>query len=320
MRVFNFAAGPAALPLEVLEQARDELTDWRGSGMSVMEISHRSKAFLARGRARPRRICASCWRFRPLQGAVPAGRGDRAVLGHSDESGAAPTAASTTSIPAPGRRRRSARPSATARSMSRPMRRPRTTPTCRRRATGSSRPARPTCTTRRTRPSAGSSFRSCRRSMRRWWPTCPRPSCRGRSMSSRFGLIYAGAQKNIGPAGLCVVIVREELLGHARARHAQRSGTSRPWPTRARCSTRRRPLPGTSPAWCSSGSSARADWRRWRERNRAKAELLYRTIDESGFYRNPVDPACRSWMNVPFTAGEARSSIRPSWPRPTAAG
>ena len=47
MRVFNFAPGPAALPLEVLEQAREEMTDWRGSGMSVMEISHRSKAFLS---------------------------------------------------------------------------------------------------------------------------------------------------------------------------------------------------------------------------------------------------------------------------------
>src|SRR5450631_3578933 len=46
VRVFNFAAGPAALPLEVLEQARDEMTDWHGSGMSVMEISHRSKAFI----------------------------------------------------------------------------------------------------------------------------------------------------------------------------------------------------------------------------------------------------------------------------------
>ena len=46
MRVFNFAAGPATLPLEVLEQARDELTDWRGSGMSVMEVTHRSKAFM----------------------------------------------------------------------------------------------------------------------------------------------------------------------------------------------------------------------------------------------------------------------------------
>src|SRR5579872_5714107 len=47
MRVFNFAAGPATLPLEVLEQVREELTDWRGSGMSVMEVSHRSKAFIA---------------------------------------------------------------------------------------------------------------------------------------------------------------------------------------------------------------------------------------------------------------------------------
>src|ERR1035441_6745386 len=47
VRVFNFAAGPAVLPLEVLQQARDELIDWRGSGMSVMEVSHRSKAFLA---------------------------------------------------------------------------------------------------------------------------------------------------------------------------------------------------------------------------------------------------------------------------------
>ena len=47
MRVLNFAAGPAALPAAVLEQARDELTDWNGSGMSVMEVSHRGKAFVA---------------------------------------------------------------------------------------------------------------------------------------------------------------------------------------------------------------------------------------------------------------------------------
>src|SRR5690349_16635707 len=46
MRVFNFAAGPATLPLDVLNQVRDELVDWQGSGMSVMEVSHRSKAFI----------------------------------------------------------------------------------------------------------------------------------------------------------------------------------------------------------------------------------------------------------------------------------
>ena len=46
MRVYNFAAGPATLPLEVLQQVRDELIDWQASGMSVMEVSHRSKAFI----------------------------------------------------------------------------------------------------------------------------------------------------------------------------------------------------------------------------------------------------------------------------------
>ena len=45
-RVFNFSAGPAALPVEVLEQAREELPDWHGNGMSVMEMSHRGKAFV----------------------------------------------------------------------------------------------------------------------------------------------------------------------------------------------------------------------------------------------------------------------------------
>src|SRR5258706_12537186 len=47
VRVFNFSPGPAVLPLEVLEQVRDELTDWQGRGMSVMEAGHRSKAFVA---------------------------------------------------------------------------------------------------------------------------------------------------------------------------------------------------------------------------------------------------------------------------------
>jgi phosphoserine aminotransferase len=59
-RVFNFSAGPAALPAEVLEQVREELLDWHGVGASVMEISHRGKTFSA-SRSRPRRTCASCW-------------------------------------------------------------------------------------------------------------------------------------------------------------------------------------------------------------------------------------------------------------------
>ena len=46
-RIYNFSAGPATLPLPVLEQAQEEMTDWHGSGMSVMEMSHRGKEFIS---------------------------------------------------------------------------------------------------------------------------------------------------------------------------------------------------------------------------------------------------------------------------------
>jgi phosphoserine aminotransferase len=58
VRVFNFSAGPAALPLAVLERARAELTDWNGSGLSVMEVSHRGKAFTALAEAAEARLRA----------------------------------------------------------------------------------------------------------------------------------------------------------------------------------------------------------------------------------------------------------------------
>jgi len=116
---------------------------------------------------------------------------------------------------------------------------------------------------------------------------------------SRYGLIYAGAQKNIGPAGLTIVIVREDLLGHA--------------------------LPGT-PALLDLGAQADADSMintpstfsiyvaglvfQWLKRqggvaaiekqNIAKARLLYECIDQSQLYVNRIDPAVRSRMNIPF--------------------
>ena len=80
MRVFNFAAGPATLPLEVLQQAQTEMTDWKASGMSVMEVSHRSKAFIAvaqEAEADLRELLAIPAK---LQGAVPARRRHRHVL------------------------------------------------------------------------------------------------------------------------------------------------------------------------------------------------------------------------------------------------
>jgi phosphoserine aminotransferase len=117
---------------------------------------------------------------------------------------------------------------------------------------------------------------------------------------ARFGLIYAGAQKNIGPSGLCVVIVREDLLGHARP------GTPSVWDYQAMAAEGS--MLNTPPTfgWYIAGLvlkwvQARGGLEAMAARNRAKAELLYRTIDESGFYRNPVANTCRSWMNVPFT-------------------
>jgi phosphoserine aminotransferase len=116
---------------------------------------------------------------------------------------------------------------------------------------------------------------------------------------SKFGLIYAGAQKNIGPSGLCVVIVRDDLIGKARP------GTPSVWDFKAMADEGS--MLNTPPTfgwyfaglvfkWLKSQGGLSAIG----ERNRAKARDLYRAIDESGFYRNPVSKSARSWMNVPF--------------------
>ncbi len=117
---------------------------------------------------------------------------------------------------------------------------------------------------------------------------------------SRFGVIYAGAQKNIGPAGLVVVIVREDLLGRARPD----TPTVFDWKAMAADGSMLN-TPATY-SWYVAGAVFQ-----WIKRqggltamerlNRAKAEKLYGAIDGSGFYKNPVARDCRSWMNVPFT-------------------
>ena len=103
---------------------------------------------------------------------------------------------------------------------------------------------------------------------------------------SKYGVIYAGAQKNVGPAGLTLVIVREDLLDRALPM-ARRRFHWKEQAERTRCSTRRRPTRSTSPGWCSSGCCAgRA--RRDRAKNIAKAQLLYDAIDASELYHSPV--------------------------------
>jgi phosphoserine aminotransferase len=121
---------------------------------------------------------------------------------------------------------------------------------------------------------------------------------------SRFGLIYAGAQKNIGPSGLTVVIVREDLIGHARAelpavmnyalQAAEGSMLNTP-PTYAW------DLAGLVFKWLKAEGGLAVVG----ERNRQKAQRLYDYIDGSGYYQSPVAARCRSWMNVPFRLADA---------------
>ena len=216
MRVYNFSAGPAVLPQPVLEQARDELLDWQG-GMSVMEISHRSKPFMAvaeRAESDLRDLLAVPASYRvlfmqggataqfsavPLNLAPPDAAADYVNTGHWSERTirearrfvsvaiAADEAASQyTTVPEPG----SLRPSPGAAYLH-------YTPN--ETIGGVEFPYVPDTGTVPLVADMSSSILS-------------RPLD-----VSRFGLIYAGAQKNIGPSGITVVIVRDDLLGRARA-------------------------------------------------------------------------------------------------------
>lgn len=121
---------------------------------------------------------------------------------------------------------------------------------------------------------------------------------------SRFGVIYAGAQKNIGPAGLTLVIVRDDLLGKAR----REVPSILDYTVLAENDS----MFNTPPtfAWYLSGLVFK--WLKeqgglveMHKRNQAKAELLYATIDNSDFYRSRVAHANRSWMNVPFQLADS---------------
>ena len=127
---------------------------------------------------------------------------------------------------------------------------------------------------------------------------------------SKFGLVYAGAQKNLGPVGIGVLIVRRDLLeraGQPRATSSTTPRTRRAIP----CSTRRRPGTGTCSASTCAGCWTKAAWPSSRAAARAVRRALYAAIDGSGgFYRNEVAPAARSRMNVPFFLPDAELDAR----------
>src|SRR5438105_10268827 len=301
MRVFNFAAGPAALPLEVLEQVRGELTDWQGSGASVMEVSHRSKPFLAVAREAERLLrellaVPESYKVLFVQGGATGqfaavllnlARADSAVdylnTGHWSKQaiGEARRLAGKVSIVADEG------------------------------ACGYT--TVPAAETLRLTPGAAYVHYTPNETIGGVeFPYVPdtagvplvadmSSSILSRPLAvSKFALIYAGAQKNIGPAGLVVVIVREDLTGQARP------GTPAVWDYKAMADEGS--MLNTPPtfAWYCAGLvfrwlKAQGGLTALGERNRAKAQRLYGAIDASGFYAHPVAVSCRSWMNVPFT-------------------
>lgn len=122
---------------------------------------------------------------------------------------------------------------------------------------------------------------------------------------SQYGLIYAGAQKNIGPSGLVVVIVREDLLGHARS--------SCPTMLDYKVSADNGSMYNTPATYSWYLSGLVFEWLKeqggvdaMEQRNRAKKERLYGFIDSSNFYTNPISHNARSWMNVPFRLADER--------------
>lgn len=117
---------------------------------------------------------------------------------------------------------------------------------------------------------------------------------------SKFGLIYAGAQKNIGPAGLTIIIIREDLIGEP----IPNTPTMLSYKTHVEAES----MYNTPPTYSWYIAGLVFEWIKKKgglkvmaEINKRKAEKLYNFIDNSGFYNNPIDPACRSWMNIPFT-------------------
>jgi len=117
---------------------------------------------------------------------------------------------------------------------------------------------------------------------------------------SRFGMIYAGAQKNIGPAGLCIVIIREDLLGKA----AENAPTMFNYETHAANDS----MYNTPPTYGWYMAGLVFEWLKEQGGleaiavvNKRKADKLYAVIDGGDFYGSPVATNARSWMNVPFT-------------------
>ena len=306
-RAFNFSAGPAVMPEAVLQQAASEMLDWHGSGMSVMEMSHRGKEFISiyeQAEADLRELLAVPAHFKILfmqggglaenaivplnlsQGGamdfVLTGSWSQKSLKEAGKYGQARVAASAqdggfTTLPAPSTWQIGAES--------------RYVHICGNETIhGVEFHELPDLKALGCDAPLVVDFSSHVASRPVDW--------------SRVGLAFGGAQKNLGPAGLTLVIVREDLIGQALP-HC-------PSAFDYKLVADNQSMYNTPPTWGIYMAGLTFQWlKRQREgglagiaaieqRNIAKAELLYSAIDNSQFYVNKVAVNCRSRMNIPF--------------------
>lgn len=300
-RVFNFSAGPAALPEAVLERAQNEILEWHGSGMSVMEMSHRGKDFMsiaAKAEADLRELMQIPANYKVLflQGGASSqfAMVPMNLLGDKTSADYINTGSWSKKAIAEANR------------------------FCDVNVIASTEESNFT-----SAPAAGEYRISPDAAYVHYTPNetiggvefdhvpdtgdIPLAADMSSTILSRpidvekFGLIYAGAQKNIGPAGLTLVIVRDDLISQdlpesvpsmfRYATHAENGSMYNTPPTFGWY------LAGLVFEWLKELGGLEA----MEEINQRKARLLYDTIDNSVFYENPVEQRNRSWMNVPFT-------------------
>jgi phosphoserine aminotransferase len=303
-RLYNFSAGPAVLPREVLEQARDELVNWQGCGMSVMEMSHRGKEYMgiqAQAESDLRELMGIPANYKVLflQGGASSqfamvpmnlyrgkasadflntGEWSKKAIHEAKKYGAAKVVASSED---------------------------------------KNFTYAPTQDAWRLDPNAAYVHYTPNETIGGveifWTPeTGDVPLVADMSSTilsrpidvSKFGLIYAGAQKNIGPAGVTLVIVREDLIGQV----VPGTPTMFDYKTHSENDS----MYNTPPTYgiyiagmvfkllkAKGGLSA------MEKTNRLKAGLLYDALDASDFYSSPVARDNRSLMNIPFTLKDA---------------
>ncbi len=299
-RIFNFSAGPAMLPDEVMEQAAAELTDWHETGMSVMEMSHRSKEFISIAEKAEQNLkeimkipdnytilflqggASSQFAMVPMNLLKGKKTADYVNTGYWSKKAiaegkrfcdvnivATSEASNFTEIP--------------------------------RQAEWSLNPDAAYVHYTPNETIGGVEFHSIPEKGDAPLVADMSSTILSRPIDvSKYGLIYAGAQKNIGPAGLTIVIVRDNLIGeviqgtpamfsygtHAKAHSMYNTPPTYSWY-----------IAGLVFEWIKKKGGLEA----LAEINKRKADKLYATIDKSGFYNNPVNLDCRSWMNVLFT-------------------